>query len=396
VTVSSIETAINIDDLKHLAKRRLPKIVFDYIESGAEDDLGLLTNQSAFERMRFVPRYYVDTSKRHQRTVLFGHTYNSPFGIAPMGMMGFARRDADVCLASAAADAGIPYILSTAGNISIETAAKLAPQVLWIQLYQTRDRAITLDLIKRAYDCGVATVLLTCDVPVSANRERNRRNGFGRPARVPPSALIDAAFHPSWAFSYFWNGGLPMMECMRAYAKEGASAHEVASLFSAQTPDPSHTWKDFEVYRRAWPGKLLLKGVLHPEDALIAKTKGADGLVVSNHGARQLDASASPLDVLPLIRQAVGPDMPLLLDGGVRRGWQIVAAICAGADLVLTGRSPLYGAAAGGLSGARKAIAILQGEIDTVLAQIGSAEISDLRPNQLLTGVRDPIPTTYR
>ena len=384
----NIDSAINIDDLKRMAKRRLPKIMFDFIEGGVEDEVGLRTNANAFRDLRLVPRYYIDTAKREQRATIFGRTYASPFGIAPTGMAGAFRKDAELYLAQAANDADVPYLMSGAANASMEAAAKLAPKNLWYQIYGARDRSFQLDLVKRAIDCGVTALAVTCDVPVSSNRERNRRNGFVRPLKMTLPTILEAMLHPAWVINYYRQGGLPMLGNWQRYAKQGSTPDQVADLFAKQTPDPSQTWHDLEAIRNAWPGKLMVKGIMHPEDARIATGMGIDGLIVSNHGARQLDTMPSPLEVLPMIRSAVGPDVALLLDSGVRRGSDIVAALCLGADFVLTGRATLYGATAGGLQGVKKAVSILQREIDLVLGQIGALNLDALGPHYLLDTVR--------
>ena len=384
----SIDSAINIDDLKRLAKRRLPKIMFDFIEGGVEDEVGLRTNASAFRDLRLVPRYYIDTSKREQRAKLFDRTYASPFGIAPTGMAGAFRQDAELFLAQAANEADIPYLMSGASNASMEDGAKLAPKNLWYQIYGAKDRSFQLDLVKRAKDLGLSTIAVTCDVPVSSNRERNRRNGFVRPLRMTLPTILEAMLHPAWVINYYRKGGLPMLANWAPYAPKDFSPDQVADIFAKQTPDASQTWGDIEAIRSAWPGKLLIKGIMHPEDARIATGLGVDGILVSNHGARQLDMMPSPLDMLPMIRSAVGPDVPLLLDSGIRRGSDIVAALCMGADFVLTGRATLYGATAGGLQGVKKAVSILQREIDLVLGQIGAVNLDALGPHYLLDTVR--------
>jgi L-lactate dehydrogenase (cytochrome)/(S)-mandelate dehydrogenase len=270
----------------------------------------------------------------------------------------------------------------------MEQGARLAGKNLWYQIYGARDRKVAADLVKRAIDLGLTTLAVTCDVPVASNRERNRRNGFVRPLRMTLPTILEAMLHPAWVLNYYRSGGLPMLGNWQPYAARDATPDQVAELFAKQTPDPSQTWADLEAIRNAWPGKLLLKGVMHPEDARIATTMGVDGLIVSNHGARQLDMMPSPLDMLPMIRAAVGPDVPLLLDSGVRRGSDIVAALCLGADFVLTGRATLYGATAGGLEGVKKAVSILQREIDLVLGQIGAVNLDALGPQFLLETVR--------
>ncbi len=386
--MSRIDRAINIDDLKRIARRRLPKIMFDFIEGGADDEIGLRTNASAFRDLRLVPRYYVDTSRREQRAKLMGRAYASPFGIAPTGMAGAFRRDAELYLAETAAAADIPYLMSGASNASMEQAAKRAGENLWFQIYGARDRNVAADLVRRAIDLGLTTLAVTCDVPVSSNRERNRRNGFVRPLRMTLPTILEAMLHPAWVLNYYRSGGLPMLGNWQPYAAQDATPDQVADLFAQQTPDASQSWRDLEAIRAAWPGKLLLKGVMHPEDARIAAGMGVDGLIVSNHGGRQLDMAPSPLDMLPMIRAAVGPDMALLIDSGIRRGSDIVAALCLGADFVLTGRATLYGATAGGAEGVKKAVAILQREIDLVLGQLGAVNLNALGPHFLLDTVR--------
>ena len=386
--MSRIDSAINIDDLRRMAKRRLPKIMFDFIEGGAEDEVGLRTNANAFRDLRLVPRYYIDTARREQKATLFGRTYSSPFGIAPTGMAGAFRKDAELYLAQAAQEADVPYLMSGASNASMEAAAKLAGKNLWFQIYGAKNRTFQLDLVKRAIDLGLTTIAVTCDVPVSSNRERNRRNGFVRPLRMTLPTILEAMLHPAWVIDYYRIGGLPMLGNWERYGEQNATPDQVADLFAKQTPDPSQVWGDVEAIRTLWPGKLLLKGVMHPEDARIATEMGVDGLIVSNHGGRQLDMMPSPLDMLPMIRAAVGPDVPLLLDSGVRRGSDIVAALCMGADFVMTGRATLYGATAGGLEGVKKAVSILQREIDLVMGQIGAVNLAALGPQYLLETVR--------
>src|SRR3978361_84276 len=204
--MSRINSAINIDDLRSMAKRRLPKIMFDFIEGEVEDEVGLRTNANAFRNVRLVPRYYVDTSKREQRAKLLDRSYASPFGIAPTGMGGSFRRDAELYLAQAAAEADIPYLMSGASNASMEQGAKLAPRNLWYQIYGARDRNFQLDLVRRAKDLGLSTIAVTCDVPVSSNRERNRRNGFVRPLRMTLPTILEGTMHPGWGVDYFQTG----------------------------------------------------------------------------------------------------------------------------------------------------------------------------------------------
>jgi (S)-mandelate dehydrogenase len=376
-----LSQAIMIEDLHKAAKRRLPRIAFDFIEGGVEDERGLARNENVFAQYRLVPRYFVDVSQRSQTTKLFGKTYNSPFGICPTGAAGLWRTNADDMLATVAAQANIPFILSTAATGHIETLTKIAPNSMWFQLYCSRDRTIRDKLVGRVRDLGVETLVVTADVPVVPNRERNMRNGFSRPLRLTPSTVLDGLLHPFWLLDYLRAGGMPMLQTWADHVREGASADEVAEHFNMQTPASDQTWADVEMYRKIWPGNLVLKGILHPDDAARAESIGVDGLIISNHGGRQLDAAPAPLEALPAIRAAVGSQMTLMLDSGVRRGADILIALCLGIQFVFIGRATLYGVAAFGLPGAQKAVDILKREIDVNMGQIGCASIAALGPS---------------
>jgi (S)-mandelate dehydrogenase len=377
------DKAINIDDLRLMAKRHLPRICFDFIEGGLEDERGLVRNESAFDKVALVPRYLVDVSKRDSSTTLFGRRYALPFGIAPTGIAGLFRRGADLMLAEAAVAADIPFIMSGTSTASIEALGKVAPNHGWYQLYGARDRKISEDMIRRVRDAGLSTLVLTVDVPVGSKRERNIRNGFIRPYRLKPSIVLEALRHPAWIYDYLSHGGAPMFDNWQPYAPTGASNEDVATFMSSQTPS-SQTWQDFEAYRRLWPGKLVVKGVMHLEDARRLAEMGVDGIMVSNHGGRQLDRSASPLEVLLPIAQAVGSRVTVMFDSGIRRGSDVVIARALGARFCFVGRATLYGCAAGGVKGAKRAIDILRDEIDRALAQLGCPNFDQLGPDWLL------------
>jgi (S)-mandelate dehydrogenase len=377
------DKAINIDDLRRMAKRHLPRLCFDFIEGGLEDEHGIARNAGVFERHALVPRYLVDVARRDLSASLFGQRYALPFGIAPTGLAGLFRRGADLMLAQAAKAADIPFIMSGASTGSIEDVGKLAPQHAWYQLYGARDRAVSEDMIRRARDAGLSTLVLTVDVPVTSKRERNLRNGFVRPYRLSPSIVLDALGHPAWLADYLRHGGMPYFDNWRPYAAAGASAGEVADYLGTQTPS-IQTWQDLETYRRLWPRKLVVKGILHIDDARRAAEMGVDGIIVSNHGGRQLDRAPSPLEVLLPITQAVGSRVAVMFDSGVRRGSDIVIARCLGARFVFVGRATLYGCAAGGVKGAQRAIDILRDEIDRVMVQIGCPAIDQLGPDWLM------------
>lgn len=371
-----IDRAVNIADLHDLAKRRLPRAIFDFIEGGVEDEHGLARNEDAFARRLLVPRYLVDVSHRHQSCSLFDHTYASPFGIAPTGFAGLFRPGADLLLAEAAAAANIPFVMSGTSTASIEAAARIAPAHTWYQLYVARDLKISEDQIRRARDAGLSTLVLTVDVPVSSKRERNLRNNFGLTFKLDWRAVLDGLRHLPWVVE-FLRKGMPAFENWTPHAGDAADAHAVARFVVEQTP-ATVTWPDLESFRRLWPRHLVVKGLMSPDDARRAAEIGVDGLIVSNHGARQLDRSPAPLDVFPAIRAAVQDRLVLMLDGGIRRGADIVTSVCLGARFVFVGRATLYGAIAGGVRGVQRAIDILSDEIDRVLAQIGCPSVDEL------------------
>lgn len=389
----NIDTAINLDDVRLLAKRRLPKIAFDFADGGVDDEVAMARNRAAFQRYRLLPRYMIDVSSRDASVTLFGRKYNKPFGISPMGITGFFRPGADLMLAEAAAKASVPYIMSSASCDSIEKASRVGPGTTWFQIYGAKDLNITTDLVRRASDLDVPVLVVTVDVPVTSRRERNMRNGFTRPMKLTPSVIMQGLRCPEWTLGYLRNGGVPMMENWQPYAARGADANAVADLYGSQTPAPGQTWTVIETVRKLWKGPLVVKGVLHPADALRCADIGVQGLLISNHGGRQLDAAPSALEVLPLIRQAVGDRVEIILDGGFRRGSDIVIALCLGAKAAFFGRPAIFGAAAGGVRGGAKVLDILSKEVDVVMGQMGCPNVSSLGPERLFDSMAAcPIP----
>lgn len=381
--MSSIQSAINLEDLRQQARRKLPRIAFDFIDGGADDEACLQRNRAAFQRYTLVPRYLRDVSRRDQSVELFGHRYASPIGISPTGLAGLFRPDADLMLAAAAREANVPFLLSSAANAALEDAVAIAPDNVWFQMYCTTNGSINADLVQRAVRAKVRVLVVSVDVPVNSNRERNRRNGFSRPLKMTPGVVLEALGHPGWVLRYLRAGGIPMMRNWLPYAPEGANAAQVADLYGTLTPAPMVSWQHIRKIREAWRGPLVIKGLLHPEDARQAVHLGAQGLIVSNHGGRQLDAAPSPLDMLPAVRDAVGRDAELMLDSGVRRGSDLVIARCLGARSAIFGRPTLFGVAAAGQAGASRALAIVRAEIDMVLAQIGCQRFDALNESYL-------------
>jgi L-lactate dehydrogenase (cytochrome)/(S)-mandelate dehydrogenase len=380
-----IGDALSIGDIERLAKRRLPRVVYEGISSGVEDERGIVRNETEFHRYRLLPRHLVDVSKRDQSVSLFGRTYASPFGISPTGIAGIFRRDAELMLAQAAAAAHVPFVMSGASMVSIERVARIDPANTWFQLYAARDPKISDDFLRRARDAGFGTLMLTVDNPVSPKRERDMRNGFRLPPKLAFLDMLEALTHPGWVIDYLRHGGMAVMETWAPYAAPGAGAAEVARFFRTQSPS-IQTWRDLDGFRRAWPGKLVVKGIMRPSDALRCAELGVDGIVISNHGGKALDRAPASIEVLPAIKAAVGDRLIVMLDSGVRRGSDIVVARCLGADFVFLGRATLYGVAAAGLAGAVRALDILREEIDTTLGLIGCPSFDELGPDFLMSG----------
>ena len=387
--VARVDRAVNVDDLRKLAKRRLPKIAYDFIEGGLEDERGIARNEEAFGEFRLVPRYGVDVARVDQSTTLFGRKFASPIGIAPTGLGGLFRRGADLLLAEAAREADVPFIMSGSSTGLIEDLARTAPDHGWYQLYLAKDRRISEDMVRRAGDAGLSTLAITLDVPVNSKRERNIRNGFVRPLRLTLQTKLEACLHPDWLVDYL-RYGMPVLSNWQAYAPKGASAAEIAQFVASQTPSPV-LWRDVEAFRRQWRGNLVLKGIMHPEDAVRAAALGVDGIIVSNHGGRQLDRAPGPIEVLPAIHAAVGDKLTLMYDSGIRRGSDVIIALCLGAKFVFMGRPTLYGVAAGGMAGASRALQILKQEIGTAMAQLGAPDIASIGPQFLMWNQRQPL-----
>ena len=372
------DKAINIEDLRRLAKRRLPKIIFDFIEGGAEDELGLRHNQEGFTRHRFRPRYLVDSTKRDQSVSLFGRSYASPFGIAPTGILGLYRPGADLMLAEAAREANIPFIQSGTSNATIEEVAKVAPDHALYQLYQPREPKIADDFVRRARDASVGTFVLTVDSQGPFNAERNLRNGFTQPLRMKPAIVLESLLHPAWILGYLRHG-VPVLVDWKPYAPPDSGPHEIAK-FITQQGRAAQTWRDVERYRKDWKGNLVLKGILHREDARRAAEAGVDGILVSNHGGRQFERAPAPIEVLPGIVEEVGSRITVMMDSGVSQGVDMLIAYALGAKFVFVGRATAWGVIAGGLEGAKRSIAILKGQIDVAMGQVGCTSPGDL-PN---------------
>ena len=375
----NLARAVNIEDLRVLAKRRLPRAIFDFFDGGAEDEVTLRENRSAFERVRLLPRVLVDVSKVDTAINLFGKRAALPLAIAPTGGISAGRYGAELILARAAKAVGVPFTMATPSAFSIEKVAEEVGGRLWFQLYAVRDREFRSRLVNRAKAAGYEAILVTVDLPVSGKRERDPRNGFHTPYSPNWRNSKDVIFKPAWALDMMRNG-LPGMANLEGYRFSAPSGTDIVTAVGREM-DAGLDWEYIKELRDAWPGKLLVKGVERADDAERAAAVGCDGLVVSNHGGRQLDGAAATLDALPAIAGAVGKRITVLLDGGVRRGVDILKARALGAHAVLTGRATLFGAMAGGEPGALRALEILSSELVRAMQLCGVRSSAEIGPH---------------
>ncbi|MGJ7565678.1 alpha-hydroxy acid oxidase [Variovorax sp. GB1R11] len=369
---------LNVEDYRRRARQVLPRLVFDYVDGGAEDERCLRRNRDALEALPLVPECLRDTSAMDIGIELFGRRWNAPFAVAPIGLAGLVRPGADALLASAAQAARVPFILSTASNTRIEDVRTAAPDAtLWMQLYVMGERAIAERIVRRARAAGFEALVLTVDVPVSGLRERDLRHGFRVPMRLTPGTVLDMARHPAWLLRLA-RGGMPQFANLLP-DEDGApvSAQTQAALLS-RTMDRTLTWDSLGWLRRLWDGPLLFKGLLGAEDAKRALRHGADGIVVSNHGGRQLDAAPASIAALPRIVDAVDGRIPVLMDGGIRRGSDVVKALALGARAALVGRAPVYGLACDGRQGVLSVLQLLAQETERTMTLLGAAHVDEL------------------
>lgn len=378
---------LSIADARRQARARLPRFVFDYVDGGAEDERCLQRNLDAWSHCHLVPTYLRDTSQLDLRVEVFGSHWRAPLGVAPVGFCGLVRPGGDVMLARAAAARGVPFVLSTASNDRLETvreaALAVAPDaVQWLQLYVMSDRAIAEQMVRRAAAAGYQALVLTVDVPVSGWRERDLRNGFKLPFRPGLRTLLDLLSRPRWSCAMARHGAPGFVNL--AEAVDGQASAQLQAALLARAMDRGLVWEHLAWLRRLWPGPLLLKGLLHPDDARRARDHGIDGVIVSNHGGRQLDAAPATAMVLPRIVDAVAGRLPVFVDSGVRRGSDIAKALALGATAVFAGRAPVWGLAAAGQAGAEAALGLLAGELERTMTLIGASTVSAVGAHHLL------------
>jgi (S)-mandelate dehydrogenase len=381
--MADLSRAVNIEDLRRMARARLPRAIFDFFDGGAEDETSLRGNRAAFERVRLLPKVLVNVAQVDTTARVFDRDMSLPLAIAPTGGIGAGRVGADLMLARAAKAHGVPFTLATPATASIERVAAEVGGRLWFQLYVVRDREFREKLVLRAKEAGYEALLVTVDLAVSGKRERDPRNGFVTPFRPNWRNSRDVLLRPAWLMDIARNG-LPGMANFEGYKFSSTKLTDIATAVGREM-DASFDWEALKRLRELWPGKLLLKGVERPDDALRAAALGCDGVVVSNHGGRQLDGAAATLDALPAVADAVGRKMTVLVDGGVRRGVDILKARALGAQAVLTGRATLFGVMAGGEAGACRALDILTDELQRAMRLCGVRSIAEIGGDLLAT-----------
>src|ERR1700692_2401405 len=373
----ALKRYLALDDFEPVARRRLPKFLYGYIAGGAESDAAVRDNRQAFEEYGFVPRVLNDVSGREQTTKLCGKTYAAPFGIPPMGSAALCAYRGDVVLTRAAAAMNVPMILSASSLIRLEDVRRENPAA-WYQAYLAGDVARIEPLVDRVADAGYDTFVVTADVPVPPNRENNIRNGFKVPLAITPQVAWDTVTHPHWLFGTWartvLNHGMPHFENMDAWRGPPVLAKSLMRNIGRRD---QLAWKHVERIRKRWKGKLVVKGLIAPADARIARESGVDGVLVSNHGGRQLDYTVSSLRTLPEIAAEAG-GMTVMLDGGIRRGTDVLKALALGAQFVFIGRPFLYAAVVAGEPGVRRALTLLRDEVDRDMALLGIRSIGEM------------------
>jgi isopentenyl diphosphate isomerase/L-lactate dehydrogenase-like FMN-dependent dehydrogenase len=368
---------VNISDLRSAAKRRLPKIFFDYIDGAAFSETTANRNTDDFAKWELVQRVLRVAELPELRTTYLGSEKPLPFMLGPVGFLGLYRGNGEILTAQAAKSKRIPMCLSTFSISSIGRLQKEVGGDLHFQLYMDRDKSFVEKLLQSAIDANIDELYLTVDTSITSVREKDVRNGFRAVKRLNAPLLFSMMQRPAWCLDMF-RSGAPSVEAVEQYPEFGKGALEQASNLSGRL-DSSLTWDDVEWLRMNWKGRLIIKGILSPEDAVIAQEKGADAIVVSNHGGRQLDYASSTISVLPAIRDAVGPEFDVLIDSGFRRGSDIAIALALGASGILLGRAYAFGLAAGGQAGVEKVIDILSNELQITLKLMGVASVNELQ-----------------
>jgi L-lactate dehydrogenase (cytochrome) len=373
-----------IEDLRALARRKVPKAFFEYADSGSYNEETLRANRADLEPIKLRQRVMVDVSERSLATTIIGQKVSAPFALAPIGLCGMQYGDGEILSAQAAEEAEIPFILSTMSINSIEQVAEATTKPFWFQLYVIRDRDFSKDILSRAAKAGCNALVLTVDLQVLGQRHRDIRNGMTVPPQIRLKNIIDMATKPEWVFSIL-KGKSKTFGNLAGHVKGMDDVTSLAQWTNSQF-DPALNWNDVDWIKKVWPGKVILKGILDVEDAKTAVKLGADAIIVSNHGGRQLDGAPSSISALPAIAQTVGSDTEVLFDGGIRTGSDMLRALALGARACLIGRAYIYGLGAGGKVGVAKAIDILKKELSVAMALTGTTRVGDIGPQVLVGG----------
>jgi L-lactate dehydrogenase (cytochrome) len=371
-----MKTVACIEDLRDIARRKVPRAFFEYADGGSYNEETLRANRADLEPIKLRQRVLVDVSARSMETTVIGQNIAAPLILAPVGLTGMQHGNGEILAARAANDAGIPYTLTTMSICSIEDVAQATGKPFWFQLYVIKDRGFTADIIARASAAKCSALVLTVDLQVLGQRNKDVRNGLAVPPQIRLSNILDIAGKPAWAWSIL-TGKRKTFGNLVGHAKGVGNVEQVGQWINHQF-DAALNWNDVAWIKKLWPGKLIIKGILDVEDAKAAVKAGADAIVVSNHGGRQLDGAPSTISVLPRIADAVGADIEVLFDGGIRTGADMMRALALGARACLIGRAYIYGLGAGGRQGVAKAIDILSKELDIGMALTGMTRIADI------------------
>ena len=380
----------NTADLRDAARRRLPKGLFEFMDRGNDDEVAMRENRTALESIKLSPRVLIDVSVRSQEITLFGKTQKMPVIVAPTGSTGLAWYEGEIALARAAKAHGVPFTLALGSMTKLERVADEAGGNLWFQFYMWPDRKLSHRVIARARDAGFEALVFTVDTPVAPGREYNLRNGFTIPFRFTGRNVVDVLTHPRWLCGvwarYMLTTGTPRYQ---NFPPETQTRITALPMGRSTASNASITWDDVRELRKLWPHTLIVKGIQHPRDAVLAADCGADAVVLSNHGGRVLDAAPAPILTLPRVVDAVGKRLTVIVDSGFRRGTDVIKALALGANAVMLGRAPLHGTAAAEEAGALRALQIYRDEIDRVLALVGCRTIAELsREHVDMSGVR--------
>jgi L-lactate dehydrogenase (cytochrome) len=377
----SVNQALTIADLKNQARRRVPKMFFEYADSGAWTEGTYRANEDDFHKIKLRQRVLVDMTNRSLTSEMIGEKVSMPVALAPTGFTGMQHADGEMLAAQAAEEFGVPFTLSTMSICSIEDVRSVTSKPFWFQLYVMQDKDFVLNLIDRAKAAGCSALVLTLDLQILGQRHKDLRNGLSAPPRFTPKHLWQMATRPFWCLDMLGTKRHTFGNIV-GHAKGVGDLSSLSSWTSEQF-DPQLSWKDIEWIRDRWGGKLILKGILDEEDARMSLGSGADAIIVSNHGGRQLDGAASSISMLPRIVDAVGDKMEVHVDGGIRSGQDVLKALCYGAKGTYIGRPFLYGLGAGGKAGVRRTLEIIRKELDVTMALCGERDVKNLSRNNL-------------